>query len=251
MHHHVAGVPLDLLMPEFWVPGMMSRQECSKFMGKPLWQQILQVSGEVSVLWLTRLTKEPMVFHESSYMGPLQCQIINKFFCYKDPIISTSRYMLANTHTTALWQDFEKKIQRESTNKAKDLGGTLSCVYFQPLASPPTHCFYIMVYPLASLDFFQTIPHCPEEICPIGWRAKCVAFRHLLCVDLVATPHGQWVHWQCGGPAWCPFHEGEFWAANGTRGYIFMSQNEVSVFWFQNGHLKSKSGHLILRHPHV
>ena len=188
MHHHVAGVPLDLLMPEFWVPGMMSRQECSKFMGKPLWQQILQVSGEVSVLWLTRLTKEPMVFHESSYMGPLQCQIINKFFCYKDPIISTSRYMLANTHTTALWQDFEKKIQRESTNKAKDLGGTLSCVYFQPLASPPTHCFYIMVYPLASLVFFQTIPIAPKKSAQLDEEQSVLLFD-ICCVWIWLRRH--------------------------------------------------------------
>jgi hypothetical protein len=66
MRQPIAGVPLDLLMPDFWVPGMTSRQECSKFVGKPLWQQILQTSGEVSVLWLTRLTKEPMVFYQAT-----------------------------------------------------------------------------------------------------------------------------------------------------------------------------------------
>lgn len=54
----------------------------------------------------------------------------NKFsFCVKVKDGVLQHPILSYIHSLALWQDFERKVQRESTNKAKDLGGTWSCVY--------------------------------------------------------------------------------------------------------------------------
>lgn len=55
-----AGVPLDLLQQDYWVPGVTSRQDCAKYQGKQLFREILHNSGETCLLWLTRLTKDQL-----------------------------------------------------------------------------------------------------------------------------------------------------------------------------------------------
>ena len=54
----VAGLPLDLLQPDFWVPGVTARQDSAKFQGKTQYREIFTVSGECCLLWATRMTKD-------------------------------------------------------------------------------------------------------------------------------------------------------------------------------------------------
>ena len=53
-----SGVPLELLQGEWWVPGMTLRSEASKYAGKQQFKEILQTSGESSILFISRLIKD-------------------------------------------------------------------------------------------------------------------------------------------------------------------------------------------------
>lgn len=56
----VAGMPLDLLQQDYWVPGVTVRQDSPKFHGKEMWREILHPTGETCMMWAQRMTKEPI-----------------------------------------------------------------------------------------------------------------------------------------------------------------------------------------------
>ena len=55
-----AGVPLELLQQDYWVPGVASRQECAKYHGKTVFREIFQSSGPTCLLWITRMIQEQL-----------------------------------------------------------------------------------------------------------------------------------------------------------------------------------------------
>ena len=97
----VAGMPLDLLQQDYWVPGVTARQDSPKFHGKEMWREILHPTGETCMMWAQRMTKEPIRQISSLY----------KFKFLLAP------YLEQNTVQTL--EDFERKVQKDSTNKAK------------------------------------------------------------------------------------------------------------------------------------
>lgn len=92
----VAGVPVDMLQHEWWVPGVNIRAEHIRFASKPQWREILTVSGRTCLLWLSRMTQDPV-------------QLISK---RKPCSLNT---MFNNQH----WQDFERRVDATSTCKQK------------------------------------------------------------------------------------------------------------------------------------
>ena len=43
---------------DFWVPGSTSRMESPVYAGKPLSQQILEVTDATTILWVKRVTQD-------------------------------------------------------------------------------------------------------------------------------------------------------------------------------------------------
>jgi hypothetical protein len=60
MFLNLEGVPLELLQQDFWVPNVTARSECARYNGKALFREILRSTGETCVLWIARLTKDPL-----------------------------------------------------------------------------------------------------------------------------------------------------------------------------------------------
>lgn len=58
-----AGVPLELLEKDFWVPGLTVRADSAKFAGKQQWREILNPTGASVLLWVCRLVKEHVFIH--------------------------------------------------------------------------------------------------------------------------------------------------------------------------------------------
>lgn len=55
-----AGLPVEVLSLDFWVPGTTSRQENPKYRGKAIFTEILQATPETALLWATRATKDSL-----------------------------------------------------------------------------------------------------------------------------------------------------------------------------------------------
>ena len=52
----IAGLPYDVLAQGHYVPGE-ERSEITRYRGKPLWKEILQVSNEVCDIYFNRVHK--------------------------------------------------------------------------------------------------------------------------------------------------------------------------------------------------
>ena len=101
--HFPAGVPLDLLEKDWWVPGVNSRAECAKFAGKQQWREILNPSGASVLLWATRLTKD---YAFGWWLFDLVLYYWKMYF---------------------VWEDFERHVTTESTKKQKAGWGCIHC----------------------------------------------------------------------------------------------------------------------------
>ena len=53
-----AGLPLEVLTEDFWVPSIPTRAESCKFRGKPIFQEILATTAETALLYAGRAAKE-------------------------------------------------------------------------------------------------------------------------------------------------------------------------------------------------
>ena len=56
------GLPLDILQGDWWVPGSTSRADLAKYSGKAQWQEILQVTPDVCLMWARRATQDHIRF---------------------------------------------------------------------------------------------------------------------------------------------------------------------------------------------
>jgi hypothetical protein len=52
------SLPLDVLQGDWWVPGSTSRADLAKYSGKAQWQEILQVTPDVCLMWAQRATQD-------------------------------------------------------------------------------------------------------------------------------------------------------------------------------------------------
>ena len=54
----LAGVPLEILALDHWVPGVVSRQEAPKFKNQQQFQEILTTTEVTAALYILRATKD-------------------------------------------------------------------------------------------------------------------------------------------------------------------------------------------------
>ena len=53
-----AGIPLDVLQGDWWVPGSTGRADAAKYVGKPQWKEILTCTPEATMLWASRALQD-------------------------------------------------------------------------------------------------------------------------------------------------------------------------------------------------
>jgi hypothetical protein len=53
-----AGLPLEILQSDFWVPGNTSRAESARYATKQQFQEILQTTEDSALMWAMRATKD-------------------------------------------------------------------------------------------------------------------------------------------------------------------------------------------------
>ena len=63
--HKLAGLPIHILMADFWVPSCNSRRENSKFAGVDQFQEILVTTKESCILFAKRVTQDQGVIQNS------------------------------------------------------------------------------------------------------------------------------------------------------------------------------------------
>ncbi|CAL1173958.1 unnamed protein product [Cladocopium goreaui] len=56
--HETSGLPLDILQNDWWVPGSTARADSAKYAGKSQWQEILNVTERITVMWGVRATQD-------------------------------------------------------------------------------------------------------------------------------------------------------------------------------------------------
>ncbi|CAK9114941.1 unnamed protein product [Durusdinium trenchii] len=96
------GVPLELLQGEWWVPGMTLRSEASKYAGKQQFKEILQTSGESSILFISRLIKDTAYAAVKTAQvdedGAIMLHDICLLWLWLRKKLEVGEYMKANLH---------------------------------------------------------------------------------------------------------------------------------------------------------
>lgn len=54
----IAGLPIEVLQMEFWVPDTDVRSEHPRYAGKELFREILTCTNDLAILWATRACKD-------------------------------------------------------------------------------------------------------------------------------------------------------------------------------------------------
>lgn len=177
-----AGVTLDILAQDFWVPGIYSRAETPQFNGKDLFREILTTTDSTCVLWASRATQDP----EQS------------FICFpSDPFIELICF---NKKLRLVWRlSFlfgfvfpSPGLHEESWERFKSKS--------QGVPSLPLSKNRYTSYPLLS-----------SGGCSVGWSwASCFAW-HLLPVVLSAAASSLWVSRHHCQKVWGPLRQRDTW----------------------------------------
>ena len=109
----LAGLPLEILAQEFWVPGSTIRSECPHVIGKQVFQDILTVSDETACLYATRASEDyglcDVWFKTQLCPAPPKKQCVLRF-----PLA---------TKIPRLCKDFARRASPTASLKVKDCPG--------------------------------------------------------------------------------------------------------------------------------
>lgn len=95
----LAGIPIDVLSLDFWVPGSTSQADLPKYHDKPIFREVLTTTAKTCVLYAERATKD-----RETKLSHRLVRLISTF---------------SMIHVPCVPKDFSRKASKDSSTKVK------------------------------------------------------------------------------------------------------------------------------------